>query len=84
MRFDMAGWRVNVARFYFAFQVRTYAVVVCTSIYFQPPPRAGGWKRGLNKYSTTPADRARDFSCLREGNKEKGWRVERSVGLVPV
>lgn len=48
------------------------------------PPRAGGWKRGLNKYSTTPADRARDFSCLREGNKEKGWRVERSVGLVPV
>lgn len=31
MRFDMAGWRVNVARFYFAF--RTYAAVVCTSIY---------------------------------------------------
>ena len=49
-------------------------------------------KRGLNKYSTTLADRARDFSCLREGTrgiaggtkrrkgKEEGWRIVQRSG----
>lgn len=47
------------------------------------PARAGGGsKRGLNKYSTTLADRARDFSCLREGNRRGNKEKEGQRGGV--
>lgn len=65
-RKPMAGWCVNVVCFYFAFRVRgrvrrrwSYALPSISN--------RAGWKRGLNKYSTTLAERARRFfPSLRE------------------